>query len=60
MGEFDGVDVIEIVWFSYSDVPAAHFKAGDKQGGTYCCTGCGADSGHFGDIAYSYHAPKLT
>ena len=29
-----------------------------KQGGTYCCVCCGAESGHFSGIAYSYRSPK--
>ena len=51
---------IDTICFFYSDGPAAQFEAGHKQGGIYCCVGCGADSGRFSDIAYSYHAPKLT
>ena len=54
------VEVHDVLRFFYGDGPAAQFEAGHKQGGTYCCVGCGADSGCFTDIAYSYHAPKLT
>ena len=53
-----GVEVHDVVRFFYGDGPAAQFEAGQKQGGTYCCVGCGADSGRFTDIAYSYRAPK--
>lgn len=56
----NGVEVIDIVRFFSGDGPAAQFEAGNKQGGTYCCTGCGADSGHFSNIAYSYRASKPT
>ena len=55
-----GIEVIDKVGFFYGDGPAAQFEAGHKQGGIYCCVGCGADSGRFSDIAYSYRAPKLT
>ena len=55
-----GIEVIDKVRFFYGDGPAAQFEAGHKQGGIYCCVGCGADSGRFSDIAYSYRAPKLT
>ena len=44
--------------FFYGDGPAAQFEAGHQQGGIYCCVGCGADSGRFSDIAYSYREPK--
>ena len=50
----------DVVRFFYGDGPAAQFEAGHKQGGTFCCTGCGADSGRFSDIAYCYRAPKPT
>ena len=53
-----GVEVHDVVRFFYGDDPAAQFEAGQKQGGTYCYIGCGADSGRFTDIAYSYRAPK--
>lgn len=56
----NSVEVIDIVRFFSGDCPAAQFGAGNKQGGTYCCTSCGADSGRFSDIAYSYRAPKPT
>lgn len=56
----NSVEVIDIVRFFSGDGPAAQFEAGNKQGGTYCCTGCGADSGRFSDIAYSCRAPKPT
>ena len=52
------VEVHNVVRFFHGDGPAAQFEAGHKQGGTYCCIGCGADSGCFADIAYSYRAPK--
>ena len=48
------VEVHDVVRFFHGDGPAAQFEAGHKQGGTYCCIGCGADSGHFAD---SYRAP---
>ena len=35
-----GVEVRDIIQFFYGDVSAAH-----KQGGSYCCVGCGAHSG---------------
>ena len=54
----NGVDVVDIVRFFYSDGPAAQFEAGHKQGGIYCRVGCGAESGRFSDIAYSYRSPK--
>ena len=54
----NGVDVVNVVRFLYGDGPAAQFEAGHKQGGTYCCVGCGADSGRFSDIAYCYRSPK--
>ena len=44
--------------FFYGDGPAAQFEAGQKQGGTYCCVGCGEDSSRFSDIDWSYRAPK--
>ena len=53
-----GVEVRDIVRFFYGDGPAAQFEAGLKQGGSYCCVGCGAHSGRFTDIAYCYRAPK--
>ena len=53
-----GVEVHDIVRFFYGDGPAAQFEAGQKQGGSYCCVGCGAHSGRFSDIAFSYRAPK--
>ena len=55
-----GVEIHDVVQFFYGDGPAAQFEAGQKQGGTYCCVGCGADSSRFADIAYSYRAPKRT
>ena len=55
-----GTPVSDVVRFFYGDGPAAQFEAGHKQGGTYCCTGCGADSSRFSDTAYSYRAPKST
>ena len=42
-----GVEVHDIVRFFYGDGPAAQFEAGQKQGGSYCCVGCGAHSGRF-------------
>ena len=54
----NGVEVTDVIRFFYGDGPAAQFEAGHKQGGRYCCVGCGADSGRFSDIAYSYHSPK--
>lgn len=56
----NGIEVDDIVRFFHGDGPAAQFEAGHKQGGTYCCVGCGADSGLFSDIAHSYRAPKLS
>ena len=53
-----GVEVHDILRYFYGDGPAAQFEAGQKQGGTYCCVGCGAGSGRFSDIAYTYKAPK--
>ena len=53
-----GVKVHDTVRFFYGDGPAAQFEAGHKQGGTYCCVGCGANSNCFTDIAYCYRAPK--
>ena len=53
-----GVEVHDVVRFFYGDGPAAQFEAGHKQGGTYSCVGCGADSGRFTVIAYSYRSPK--
>ncbi len=55
-----GVPVKDVVRFYHGDGPAAQFEAGHKQGGTYCCAGCGADSNRFNDLAYSYRAPKPT
>ena len=55
-----GVPVRDLVRFFHGDGPAAQFEAGNKQGGIYCCVGCGADSSRFTDIAYSYRAPKPT
>ena len=55
-----GAAVWDVIRFFYGDGPVAQFEAGHKQGGTYCCTGCGADSGRFSDIAYCYRAPKPT
>lgn len=52
-----GVEIRDIRFF-YGDSPAAQFEAGHKQGGAFCCVGCGAHSGRFADIAYSYRAPK--
>ena len=40
-----GVEVHDILRFFYGNGPAAQFEAGHKQGGTYCCVGCGASSG---------------
>ena len=54
----NGVEVTDVIRFFYGDGPAAQFEAGHKQGGRYCCVGCGADSGRFSDIAYSYRSPK--
>ena len=56
----NGVEVVDVVRFFYDDGPAAQFEAGHKQGGTYCCVGCGAESGRFSDIAYSYRSQKLS
>jgi hypothetical protein len=50
--------VYDVVRFFYGDGPAAQFEAGHKQEGTYCCVGCGADSGRFSDIACRYRSPK--
>ena len=47
----NGVNVVDTVRFYYGNGPAAQFEAGHKQGGTYCCVSCGADSGRFSDIA---------
>jgi len=47
----DGVEVIDIARFFYGDGPATQFEAVNKQGGTYYCTDCGADSGCFSDIS---------
>ena len=55
-----GVEIHDVVRFFYGDGPATQFEAGQKQGGTYCCVGCGADSSRFADIAYSCRAPKHT
>ena len=54
----NGVEVVDVIRFFYGDGPAAQFEAGHKQGGRYCCVGCGADSTRFSDIAYSYRSPK--
>ena len=51
-------EITDIVRFFHGDGPAAQFEAGNKQGGHYCCVGCGAHSGRFSDIAYCYRAPK--
>lgn len=56
----NGDEVIDVPRFFYGDAPAAQFEAGHKQGGTYCCIGCGANSGRFSDIAYSFRSPKLS
>ena len=56
----NGVEVVDVVRFFYGDGPAAQFEAGHKQGGTYCCVGCGAESERFSDIAYSYRSQKLS
>ena len=40
----NGVNVVDNVRFFYGDGPAVQFEAGHKQGGTYCCDGCGASS----------------
>lgn len=53
-----GVEIRDIIRFFYGDGPAAQFEAGHKQGGAFCCVGCGAHSGRFADIAYCYRAPK--
>ena len=53
-----GVEVRDMVRFFYGDGPAVQFEASHKQGGSYCCVGCGAHSGRFADIAYCYRAPK--
>ena len=53
-----GVKVHDTVRFFYGEGPAAQFEAGHKQGGTYCCVGCGANSNCFTDIAFCYCAPK--
>ena len=45
----NGVEVVDVIRFFYGDGPAAQFEAGHKQGGTYCCVGCGAESGRFSD-----------
>lgn len=50
----NGDEVIDVPRFFYGDAPAAQFEAGHKQGGTYCCIGCGAKSGHFSDIATAF------
>ena len=55
-----GTPVCDVVRFFYGDGPAAQFEAGHKQGGTYCCTGCKADSCRFSEIAYCYRAAKHT
>ena len=47
-------EITDIVRFFHGDGPAAQFEAGNKQGGHYCCVGCGAHSGRFSDIAYCY------
>ena len=56
----NGIEVYDILRFFYGDGPAAQFEAGHKQGGNFCCIGCGAHSSRFEDIAYCYRAPKST
>lgn len=55
-----GVEVSDVIRFFHGDGPAAQFEAGHKQGGSYCCIGCGAHSRRFADIAYCYRAQKLS
>ena len=55
-----GVEIRDIIRYFHGDGPAAQFEAGHKQGGNYCCIGCGAHSERFADIAYSYRAPKIS
>ena len=56
----NGIEVYDILRYFCGDGPAAQFEADHKQGGNFCCIGCGAHSSQFADIAYCYRAPKPT
>ena len=55
-----GVEVTDILRYFHADGPARQFECGNNIGGYYPCSGCGALSTMFDDIAYSYRTKLLT
>ena len=55
-----GIPVNDVMRFFHGDGPAMQFEAGNKIGGYYSCVGCEAHSSRFEDLAYCFHAHRLT
>ena len=55
-----GIAVNDVLRFFHGDGPALQFEAGNKFGGYYSCVGCEAHSSRFEDLAYCFHAHRLT
>ena len=55
-----GVEVTDTLRYFHADGPARQFECGNNIGGYYPCSGCGALSTMFDDIAYSYRTELLT
>ena len=55
-----GVEIQDTVRFFHGDGPAQQFEAGNKIGGNYPCTGCGAVITSMDDFAYCTRQNRRT
>ena len=55
-----GVEVTDTLRYFHADGPTRQFECGNNISGYYPCSGCGALSTMFDDIAYSYRTKLLT